>query len=477
MSTESQSRCLGITRTGAQCSNDALPGGRYCRTHLWQGRVANPSHLEFWLFVIAILTLFFTIVQATTGVISVLPSFRTPATKVPQPTATPLAFPPVRGDEVLIVVARLDDRSGGKYSGIDPAQRVYNTIDEKARTQAQPIRVELLHEVVVDSYQARTRLEVYKATLLVWGWYDAIGTQPIIEINKERLGLSKRGKEISLATPEEVVFRFREELPEQASYLTFLSLGLLRVGEEAWVQARDLFTSAIESLPQRVEASTNPWEAYVWRGNVYSWLGEYDLAIPDYSKCLEFNPHREGFFNRGAAYGAKGNYDAAIADYTKAIEIDDQYKEAYFSRGTTYMDKRNYDAAIADCTKAIEIDDQYEEAYFNRGVAYGAKGNYDAAIADYTKAIEIAPQDKEAYFNRGGIYFDKLDYDAAISDNTTAIEIDPKYADTYYNRGLAYEQSGKTAEATADFEEYLRLKPDADDRVEVEEWIRQLSNR
>jgi len=66
-----------MTQTGARCTRDALPGERYCRTHLWQGRVTNARRLEFWLLIIAIMTMFFAIIQAATGVINVLPSFRT----------------------------------------------------------------------------------------------------------------------------------------------------------------------------------------------------------------------------------------------------------------------------------------------------------------------------------------------------------------------------------------------------------------
>ena len=393
---------------------------------------------------------------------------------MPQPTATPLAFPPAVDDEVLIVVAQLDDRSEGKYSGIDPAQRINNTIVDKAKDQPQPIQVEILRDPVVDQHQARTILEMYRATLLVWGWYDAIGTQPIVEINKERLGLSRKGEEINLATPEAVVFAFREDLPGQASYLTFFSLGLLRVGEKALIQAGECFTSAIESLPQQAEASTNPWEAYVWRGNVYSWLGEYDLAISDYDHCLELYPHREGFFNRGVAYWYKGDYDAAIADHTKAIEIDPQYADAYCGRGAVYGDKGNYDAAFADYAKAIEIDPQCKEAYLNRGVDYASKGDYDAAIADYTRAIEIDPQFASAYYNRGFLYQQLGNHESVIADFTEDLKLDPGNPGAHYHRGKAYRALGRTAEAIVDFEEYLQLKPDADDRAEVEEWIRQL---
>jgi tetratricopeptide (TPR) repeat protein len=459
MNDELRSRCRGFTRTGTRCRNNARPGEKYCRTHLWQGRIKDTRRVEFWGLVVGVLALLFTIIDATTGVIGVLPSFRAEVTQVPQPTATVLAFPPAADDEVLIVVTQLDDRSDGKYAGIDPAQRIYNTILDKAKDQPRPPRVELLREVVADAQQARAKLKVYRATLLVWGWYDAIGTQPIVEINKEQLGLSRRGEEINLATPESIVFVFREGLPVQASYLAFLSLGLLQVGENALIQAGESFTGAIESLPQQAEASANPWEAYVWRGNVYSWLGEYDLAIADYSHCLKLNPHREGFFNRGVAYGSKGDHDAAIADYTKAIEIDTQYKDAYFNRGVTHGSRGDYDAAIADYTRAIEIDLQYKDAYFNRGVTHGSRGDYDAAIADYTKAIEIDTQYKEAYFNRGRTYWDTGDYDAAIADYTKVIEIDPQFKRAYLGRGVAYQRTGNHDAAIADYTRAIEIDP------------------
>jgi tetratricopeptide (TPR) repeat protein len=477
MNDELQSRCQGLTRKGTRCRNNALPGEKYCRTHLWQGRIRDTSRVEFWGLVVGILALLFTIVDATTGVIGVLPIFRAEVTQVPQPTATVLAFPPAADDEVLIVVTQLDDRSDGKYTGIDPAQRIYNTIFDKAKDQPRPPRVELLREVVADAHQAREKLGMYRATLLVWGWYDAIGTQPIVEINKEQLGFSRRGEEINLATPESMVFAFREDLPVQASYLAFLSLGLLQVGENALIQAGESFTCAIESLPQQAEASANPWEAYVWRANVYSWLGEYDLAIADYSQCLKLNPHREGFFNRGVAYGGKEDYDAAIADCTRAIEIDHQYKAAYLNRGAAYWAKEDYDAAIADYTKIIEIDPQFKEAYLNRGAAYWGKGDHNAAIADYTRVIEIDPRYASAYYNRGLVYGQLGNHEAVISDFTKDLELDPGNPGAHYHRGRAYKALGRTAEAIADFEEYLWLKPDADDRAEIEGWISELRGR
>jgi tetratricopeptide (TPR) repeat protein len=44
----------------------------------------------------------------------------------------------------------------------------------------------------------------------------------------------------------------------------------------------------------------------------------------------------------------------------------------------------------------------------------------------------------------------------------------PNWADAYYNRALAYEQQGRTDAARSDFQSYLRLRPQAADRAEVE---------
>jgi tetratricopeptide (TPR) repeat protein len=65
------------------------------------------------------------------------------------------------------------------------------------------------------------------------------------------------------------------------------------------------------------------------------------------------------------------------------------------------------------------------------------------------------------------VYYDKNAFDESIADNTRAIELSGEYADAYYNRGLAHNEKGEKSKAIADFEAYLELLPDAEDRDEV----------
>jgi Flp pilus assembly protein TadD len=47
----------------------------------------------------------------------------------------------------------------------------------------------------------------------------------------------------------------------------------------------------------------------------------------------------------------------------------------------------------------------------------------------------------------------------AIVYFTKAVTVDPAYADGYFRRGLAYMGTGKMAEAKADFNKLLELRP------------------
>jgi len=115
--------------------------------------------------------------------------------------------------------------------------------------------------------------------------------------------------------------------------------------------------------------------AYNNRGLTYMRKGQYDRAIPDFSKAIEIDPmYARAYYNRGIAYGKKDQHDRAIADFTKAIEIDPKYAAAYNNRGMTYLRKDQYDQAISDLTKAIEIDPRFAEDFNNRGMTYVKKG-------------------------------------------------------------------------------------------------------
>ncbi len=135
--------------------------------------------------------------------------------------------------------------------------------------------------------------------------------------------------------------------------------------------------------------------------------------------------------------------------------------------------------------------------YYLRGNAYRVKGNYDLymrgsagydkgifkqAFSDYTRAIELDPKLVDAYLGRARVYIDQgnnpqinigqEDYDQAKADLTKATELYLGNAEAYYLRGGVNRRQGLTAQAISDYEMYLRLIPNASNRAQVEQWLR-----
>jgi tetratricopeptide (TPR) repeat protein len=223
------------------------------------------------------------------------------------------------------------------------------------------------------------------------------------------------------------------------------------INEGGKVSADVAFNGCSNVIASDAGAKANLAIAYGRRGNAYYDRRDYDSAIADYTKAIEFNARDAAAYNnRGLAYRATGESDKAIADYTKAIEINPTDAIAYNHRGTAYRAKGEYDRAIADHTSAIDIDPELASAYYNRGLAYRAKGDNNKAIADFSHAIGINPMHANAYHNRGLAYRAKADNDRAIADFTEAIAINPAHANAHRNRGLAYRDKGDNARAAAD---------------------------
>ena len=469
------SRCKSVTEDGDQCKRKAFLGSRYCWQH-------TPRKWAKGLTLGAVVTIILAVIGLVAdigGIYSLLssrkvhtppihtltpttappltPTPRPTSTLIPTPTATPMAFSTATEGQSLIIVVDFDDRSGGKYQGMDPAQYIYEKLEAQVRTDGLDVRVERLHEVVNDN-TARSTGQDYSATLVLWGWYDALSVTPRMERVKTlpEYRSTEEGQHLSLSDPAKIEFCIVADLPSRATYLTLFTLGVHEYGSGNYDQALAYLTSALAAIPEGGECSTDPSETYFVRGNVHLYRSDYDLALVDYDKAIELDPeYATAYNNRGIAYRHLGEYEKALADYGKAIELDPEYAYAYNNRGNTYGDLGEHEKALADYSKAIELDPEFARAYNNRGNTYEDLGEYEQAIADYSKAIELDPGGAAAYNNRGNAYRHLGEYEKAIADYGKAIELDPTVTvrTTYYvdatngsdaNDGQAEDRAWKT---------------------------------
>ncbi|HTE43818.1 MAG TPA: tetratricopeptide repeat protein [Gemmatimonadaceae bacterium] len=158
-------------------------------------------------------------------------------------------------------------------------------------------------------------------------------------------------------------------------------------------------------------------------------------------------------------------------------------------------------AALQQLIDAGALDPTDADLAYQLARAYEASGAGVKAGKEYCRFLSIAPNAPEAAearervaalvpptpsassaaattsFLAGVTAFEQAQMTEAESKFGGAITAEPTWADAYYDRALARVATGDHAQAVSDFEEYLRLKPQADDRAQVVAWIESLRRR
>lgn len=187
--------------------------------------------------------------------------------------------------------------------------------------------------------------------------------------------------------------------------------------------------------------------------------GDHSGAIKILEAALQLNSKNEiAYYGRGNVYSELRQYELAIKDYSEAILLKPNYADAYYNRGITYKELNRYELAIADFNKATQLKTNFYQAYYNCANTYCDLNQYERAIQDYDRAIQINPNYYQAYNNRGLAYAKGLrQYGRAIQDFDRALQLNPNLAATYNNRGVCYQALGEYAKAQADFAKAKQL--------------------
>lgn len=133
-----------------------------------------------------------------------------------------------------------------------------------------------------------------------------------------------------------------------------------------------------------------------------------------------------------------------------------------------------YDEALSILLKAINIDPENPRPWNQLGTLYNQKGN-DEAERCYYQAIKLNPKYYLAYRGLGNYYLKRTDHANAEKYYSCAIEINEfRFGPIYKNRAIARLELGNKIGAVQDFNMYLKQCPNAPDKDDIKEMIKQL---
>jgi tetratricopeptide (TPR) repeat protein len=429
--------------------------------------------------------------------------------------------------QVLVLIADIQNDDPIKSD----ATRIISDQLYKATKQYPDVCIDRLYEVIAgQTDKEANELAIAKgkyrnANIIIWGRLLTNQEKARVSIHfsviqaSEQLALEEDQERTVTAPLSEVRdFTLQEQLSKEMTYLTLLTVGLIRYGLGDYDGAIQRFNDGMNSLPRNVEI-VNPGilhfykasalyhkgqakqanckyevanaiyeeainelneaisslpvpEAYANRATVYSTkstisnsISEFDRSIEDYNRAIKLQKNStDGYFNRGNAYLRKHDYDNAIKDFDLAIGRGNDCAPCFTNRGSAYFQRAQINksaadltSAIQDCNRAIELQKDSIIAYINRGAAYLNTDKVDQAMKDIDVALGLDQNSSNAYFYKGLISEKRQEPDVAIANYTKAIDLRCRFTEAYYNRARIYANKEKLEDSIRDFTKVIEI--------------------
>lgn len=190
--------------------------------------------------------------------------------------------------------------------------------------------------------------------------------------------------------------------------------------------------------------------------------GRRELAqrLEKAAATLATDPYHATALRDAAAAAAGLGHWTTSADYLRRLrELEPQDAELRFQLAATLMRLRRFVEAIPLLHEQVAERADDRRAWFNLAVAHQALGHLSEARAAWDHAIELHPGDVEALARRGEVLLDLHEWAAAAADFGAALKLDPESIDGTLNLALAWQRSGRRADARALLLDLLSRQP------------------
>lgn len=178
-------------------------------------------------------------------------------------------------------------------------------------------------------------------------------------------------------------------------------------------------------------------------------------------------------FDKGVAALAEGGKEKtafAAKCFEKAVSLHPPFVEARLKLGTAYMDLGEWDKAEKALLGTIEAEPRAFNAFFALGEVYLRQNKLADAEKALSKGLVIEDQSYLGHLGLARVYWEKArvvkdlaearpSLEKSYEEVKRALNLNPQLAAAHLLKGNLLLRVSRTADAVAEFDEYLRLEP------------------
>ncbi len=186
----------------------------------------------------------------------------------------------------------------------------------------------------------------------------------------------------------------------------------------------------------------------------------------------ERSPANSALFEKAGAAIDKKHYDESVQLLQRIITDDPKDFQAWTELANVHLLQKKFPDAETEYLRALDLHGGFFPALLNLGRVEIIQQKYDVAIEVLARAVKARPESADANYFLGESYLQVKKGSAAVGYLNEALRLDPQgMAEVHLRLALLYSAAGMKDKAAAEYEQFLKKKPDYPDRKKLEEYI------
>jgi tetratricopeptide (TPR) repeat protein len=177
-------------------------------------------------------------------------------------------------------------------------------------------------------------------------------------------------------------------------------------------------------------------------------------------------------FSKAGEASKKKLYDQAISLLREIVETDPGDFPVWLELGTMYFIQKSFAEAETAFIEALKTHPDYAVALISLGRLRIARKNFVGAIEVLTQAVKVQPASPQANYFLGEAYLQVKLGSKAVPYLNEAIKLDPGgMADAHLRLAALYNARDLKDKAAAEYEAFLKERPDYPDKKQLKAYI------
>jgi DNA-directed RNA polymerase subunit alpha len=247
-------------------------------------------------------------------------------------------------------------------------------------------------------------------------------TEPGIDLFADNLPSMDEIKKLSefVRSSEKNVISFNEQLESNMSKTgqkasLALGIGLFILGRNA-------------EAAEKLDKGTDCKEKYIYLAYALRRLREYDKAIENLQKSLDFEADKLNVtLEKAATHRHAGDFKAAAKELKACTNFENVSAEYHYQLGRLQEVEGLYEEATDNYLKALELSPDHQRALFHLAFRCDLSGNEEAAKDYYRQIVANSPVYVSALLNLAVLYEDSEQLDKATQCVDTVLANHPNH--------------------------------------------------